>query len=128
VLPQQLGAPFRVPAFLVSVGVEHGNQIVELAAAQGIMHEMGARAGPQDHVGPPQVLGYVFALEHGAIGDVAGDARASVSADTVADLRPHAVAADERTALRAFAVVKDGGDGVAMVLVRVDTAAVLQRD
>ena len=86
------------------VGMEHGDQIVELAAAQRIMHEMGARAGPQHHVRPPQVLGHVLALEHGAIGDVAGHARLAVADDALADLRPHAVAADQRAAFGALAV------------------------
>jgi hypothetical protein len=85
--------------------VKNGDQIVELAAAQGIMPEMGARSGPQDHVGPPHVLRNVFALEVGAISDVAGDARFAVADAALVDLRPHAVAADQRTVIGTFAVV-----------------------
>ena len=82
--PQLARLAFRVPAFLVAVGMEHGDQVVEFAAAQRIMHEMGARAGPQHHVGPPQIVRHLVALEHGAIGDVAGDARRAVADDLLA--------------------------------------------
>ena len=104
VLPHHVLGAFGVPAFLVMVGVEHGDQIVEFAAPQRVMHEMRARAGPQHDVGPPQILRHLLALEHGAIGDVAGDARLAVADDAVADFRPHAVAADQRAAFDALAV------------------------
>jgi hypothetical protein len=66
---------------------------------------MGARSGTQDHVGPPQILRNVFALEDGAISDVAGDARLAVADEALADLGPHVVAADQRTAIDALSVV-----------------------
>ena len=46
VLPHHVFGAFRVPAFLVAVGVEHGDEVIEFAAAQRVMHEMRARAGP----------------------------------------------------------------------------------
>ena len=127
-LPEQIGAAFRVPAFLVAVGVEHRDQIVELAPAQRVMHEMGARAGPQHHVGPPQVRRHLVALEHGAIGDVAGHPRLAVADDALAHLRPHAVAADQRAAFGPFAVFERDHDAVAVLLEAVDAPAGLQRD
>ena len=54
--PQLAGIGFRVPALDIAVGVEHGDEVVELAAPQRIVHEMGARPGPQHDVGPPEVL------------------------------------------------------------------------
>ena len=63
-------AAFRVPAFDVVIGMEDSDEIVELAAAQRIMHEMGARPGPQHDVGAPEILRDILALEDRAIGDV----------------------------------------------------------
>jgi predicted methyltransferase len=40
---------------------------------------MAFRPGPQHDVRPPQILGHLLALEHAAIGDVAGDARLAVA-------------------------------------------------
>ena len=59
---------------------------------------------------------------------MAGDARLAVADDALADLRPHAVAADQRAAFGALAVVERDGDAVAMVLVTVDAPAGLERD
>ena len=101
-----LGSASRIPAFLVAVGVEHGDEVIELAAAQRIMHEMGARPGPEHHVGPPEIVRHLGALEHRAIGDMAADARRAVADDLLPHLRPHAVAADQRAALHAFAAVQ----------------------
>ena len=114
---------FGVPAFVVAVGVKHGDQVVEFAAAQRIVHEVRARAGPQDHVRPPEVVRHLVLLEHGAVGDVARDARLAVADDLVADLRPHAVAADQRAAPHAFAGLQDRGDAVGVLLEALDGAA-----
>ena len=89
---------------------------------------MGARAGPQHDVGPPQVFRHLVALEHGAIGDMAGHPRLAVADDALADFRPHAVAADQRAALDLFAVFERDGDAVAAVLKAVDPPAGFQRD
>src|SRR6185312_2273807 len=79
VLPHYVLGTFRVPAFLVVVGMENGDEIVELAAAERIMHEVRARTRPQDDVGTPQVLRHILALEHGTIGDVTGNAWLAVA-------------------------------------------------
>ena len=92
------------------------------------MHEVGARAGPQHDVGPPQVFRHLLALEHGAIGDVAGHPRLVVADDALAHAGPHAVAADQRAALRPFAVFERDGDAVAVILEAVDPPAGFQRD
>ena len=59
---------------------------------------------------------------------MAGDARLAVADDAVADLRPHAVAADQRAAFGAFAVFQRDGDVIAVVLVAIDAPAGFQRD
>src|ERR1700687_2077743 len=92
------------------------------------MHEVGTRAGPQHHVGTPEVFWNVFALEYGTVGDMAGDARLAVADNAIADARPHAVAADQRTASRALAVFEGERDAIAVVLVTVDAPAGFQRD
>ena len=89
---------------------------------------MGARAGPEHDVGTPEVVGHFRALEHAAIGDVAGHTRRAVADDAFAGLRPHAVAADQRAAFGALAVFQRDGDAVAVILVAVDLAVVFQRD
>src|SRR5262245_64453003 len=81
VLPHHVLAAFGVPSFLVVVGVEDRDEVVELAAAQRVVHEMRARAGPEHDIGAPQVLRDVLALEHGTIGDVPGHARLAVADD-----------------------------------------------
>src|SRR6185369_4576271 len=103
-------------------------EIVELAAAQRIMHEMRARAGPEDHVRPPQIGRHLVALEHTAISDMAGDARLAVADDAVADFRPHSVAGDQRAACGLLAVLQRHGYAVAVILEGVDAAAGFQRD
>src|SRR5215510_5112272 len=89
---------------------------------------MRLRPGPQHHVRPPQVVRHLLALEHGAVGDVAGYARLAVADDLLADARPHAVAADQRAATHRFAGLEADGDGVAVILEVVDAAARLERD
>ncbi len=114
-LGQQLLVAFSVPAFLVMVGVENGDEVVQFATAQRVVHEMAARSGPQHDVGPPKILRHLLTLEHAAIGDVAGDARFAVADDALADFRPHAVAGDQRATLGALAVLERGGDAVAVI-------------
>ena len=59
---------------------------------------------------------------------MAGDARCAVADDLGANLGPHAVAADERTAAHLFAVFEPERDAVAVVDEIVDLAVVLQRN
>src|ERR1700686_2960977 len=102
-LPQQFLAALGIPAFLVVIGMKHRDQIVEFAAAQRVVYEMGARPRPQHDIRPPQIARNIGALEYGAIGDMTRHARLAVADYTLADLRPHAVAADQRPAFNAFA-------------------------
>src|SRR5262249_38023892 len=44
--PQFAGIRLRIPALDVTLGVEHGNEVVDLAAAQRVMDEMGTRTSP----------------------------------------------------------------------------------
>jgi hypothetical protein len=74
--------------------MKYRHEIIELAAAQRIMHEMSARPGPKHDVGPPEILRYLGTLEHRTIGDMAADARRAVADDLFPRLRPHAVAAN----------------------------------
>src|SRR5215831_11731859 len=92
------------------------------------MYEMGARAGPQDHVRAPQIAGHLLAREHGAIGDVSGDQRLAVADDFFAHLRPHAVAADERAAPDALARLKSDDDAGIVLLEVLHRPTGLQRD
>src|SRR5438093_1790206 len=104
--PELVRIALAVPALDVAIGMKDSDQIVELAASQRIMHEMSARPRPEHDIGSPQVLRQVLFLEHGAIGDVARHPRLAVADDALADLGPHAVAADERAAFDALAARK----------------------
>ena len=101
---QLVGIALGVPALDVAVGVEHGDEVVERAAAQRVMHEVGFRPGPQHDVRAPQVVRHLLAPEHGAIGDMPGHPRRAVADHPAAHLRPHAVAADQRAAAHLVAV------------------------
>ena len=128
VLPQVAGVRLRVPALDVALGMEHGDQVVELAAAERIVHEVRARARPQDHVGLPEILRHLVALEHRSIGDMARDQRLAVADDLLAHLRPHAVAADQGAAPDPLARLQGHGDAVVVLLEVLEGAVVLQRD
>src|SRR5262249_21354712 len=119
---------FGIPALDVTLGVEHGNEVVDLAAAQRVMDEVGTRTSPQDHVRAPEILRHLRAREHGTMGDVARYQRLAVADDLVAYLRPHAVAADERAASNALARLQDQGDAGVVLLEVLDAAIGLQRD
>src|SRR5258705_5021081 len=92
------------------------------------MNEVGARPGPEHHIRTPQVDRHLVLLEHGAVGDMAGPPRLAVADDALADLRPHAVAPDERAALNALTGREHDRDTVVMFLVALDGALRLQRD
>src|SRR5262245_46357782 len=114
-LPHDLLAAFGIPAFLILIGMENRDQVVQLATPQRIVHKMGTRAGPQDDVGTPEIFGDVLALEHRTIGNVARYPRLAVTDQGLADLRPHAVAADQGAAFDRFSIVKSNRDVVAMI-------------
>src|SRR5262245_40310588 len=105
-LPHDVLAAFCIPAFLVLVGMENRDQVVQLATAQRIVHEMSTRTGPQHNVGTPEVPGDLLALEHGTIGNVAGHARLAVTDHTLPNLRPHAITSDQRPAFGDFSVIE----------------------
>src|SRR5260370_19692366 len=89
---------------------------------------MGARTSPQDYVRLPEILRHLLARKHGAISDVARHQRLAVADDLVAHLRPHAVAADERTASDAFARLQDHADAGVVLLEIFDALTGFQRD
>ena len=126
-LPEQLLAAFRVPALLILVGVEYGDEVVDFAAAHRIVHEMRARAGPQDHVRMPEIVRHLVAAQHRAIGDVTRDAGFAVADNTLANLRPHAVTGDQRAAGDAAAADMRDHAVVAAILVVVDMGVGFER-
>src|SRR5262245_7040314 len=85
-----------VPALLVAGGMEHGDQIVELATAQRIDHEMHLLAGPERHRPAPQRLWHLGGRQHRPIGDMARHLRLAVADHDLADGRPQSVGADQR--------------------------------
>src|SRR5262249_55973489 len=117
-----------VPTFLVVIRVENSDKVVKLAAAQWIVHEMRPRTGPQHDIRAPKIFWNVLSLENGAISDVTGNPWLPVANYFFADLRPHAVATDQRAACNRLAVVECDPDTIAMVFKRVDAAVVFQRD
>ena len=107
-----------VPAFLVAVGVEHDDEVEQLAAAQRIMHQMGLLAAPDDHLRQAVFLRPFGGRQHGAIGDVAGHHRLAVADDLFAHRGPQPVAADQRGALVGLAGLGLHRDGRAVVVDR----------
>ena len=89
---------------------------------------MGARPGPQDDVRLPEIGRHLLALEHGPIGDVARYPRLAVADDLLADLRPHAVAADQRASGDPLAGLQRDGDAAIVLLEALDLPLRLQRD
>src|SRR5215813_12845711 len=126
--PQLAGIRLRIPTLDVTLGVEHGDQVVNLAAAQRVVDEVGARTSPQDHIRAPEILRHLLAREHRAISDVARYQRLAVADHLVAHLRPHAVAADERTASDALARLQDHADAGVVLLEILDAVTGFQRD
>src|SRR5262245_58784076 len=76
----------------------------------------------------PEVLWHLVLLEHCPVGNMTRDPRLAVADDPLADLRPHAVAADQRAPLDAFAGRELHGDAVATLLVGFNGAVVLEGD
>src|SRR5262245_19985209 len=85
-IPQLRGITLRIPALDVTIRVEDCDEVVEFAASQRVVHEMGARPGPEYDVRAPQVLRHVIPLQYGAVGDVPGHTWLAVPDDTLADL------------------------------------------
>jgi hypothetical protein len=125
-LHQHRRIALEVPAFLVVVGMEHGDEVIELAPAQRVVDKVGAGAGPKDDVLLPQILRHILTLEHGAIGDVTGHARRSIANDGLTHFRPQAVAADDGAPFDLFARVQNDRDVRAIVANRIDGAVILQ--
>jgi hypothetical protein len=85
--------------------VEHRDQVEQLAAAHRVVHQVRLFAAPQQHVVAPQVRRDVLALEHRAVGDVAGHARLAVADDGFTHAAPQAVRAHQRRAFDDFAAL-----------------------
>ena len=81
-----------VPALFIAVGMEYRDQVEQLAAAQRIMHQMRLGPGPEHDIILELARRHLAGRQHGAIGDMARDARLAVVDDPGADLRPQAVA------------------------------------
>ena len=107
-----------VPAFFVAVGMEHDDEVEQLAAAQRVVHQMGLLAAPDDHLGQAVFLRPLVRRQHGAIGDVAGNHRLAVADDLLAHRGPQPVAADQRRALVGLAGFGLRRDAVAVVVDR----------
>jgi len=113
-----LAAFAHAPLFLFAA-VEGHHQVVLLAAAQRVVHQVAVGAGPQHRRVDAQFLGHVVALDHGAVDHVAGHAR-RIADQVLADHRLDAVGADHRVGLvavafgvgdfDAFFVLFDAGD------------------
>ena len=87
-LVQLGGIAEGIPAFLVAVGMKHGDEIVELAGAQRIQHEMHLLAGPERHVAPAILFRNFHRGQYRAIGDMAGRLRLAVADHEFADRGP----------------------------------------
>ena len=99
-----------VPALLVAVGVEHHDEVEQLAAAERVVHQVGLLAAPADHLGQAVLRGPFRGRQHRAIGDVAGHDRLAVADDLLAHRGPQSVAADQRRALVGLAGLGLHGD------------------
>ena len=122
--PGRLG----VPALDVAVGMEHGDQVVELAAAQRIVHEVRARPAHTIMSGRHRSSG---TWSRGAPLDRRygpRHARLAVADDLLAHARPHAVAADQRGPDRARPIAGVTVTPVVVLLEILDAAVGLQRD
>ena len=127
-LMQFRGIAETVPAFLVAVGVEHGDEIVEVAAAQRIDHQMHLLAGPEGHRPAAQMLRHLLRRQDRAVGDVAGDLWLAVTDDELPDRGPQPVGADQRCPVVAGPAVGARGHAVAMLVHRHDLPRRVQLD
>src|SRR5262249_17783442 len=100
---------------LLATAVEGDDDVVLLAAAQRVVHEVAVRADPDAGGVPLQVGGERLAVDDRAGDDMARDAR------LVADILPadrglHAIGADQRAAAVAAALAVVDGDAAFVLL------------
>ena len=117
-----------VPAFFVTVAVEHGHQVEQLAAPQRVVHEVRLLAAPQRDVGAVQMRRHLGHRQHRAVGDVARHARLAVADDLLAHAAPQAVGADQCGGLQPPAVDQLHLDAAVAPGEAGDLALHLQRD
>jgi hypothetical protein len=72
------------------------DEVEHFPARKRVMHDVAFRPGPKRRGVPAQIFGHLICWNNGAIGCVAGDARAAVSDKLLADVRPQAVGTDEK--------------------------------
>ena len=70
-----------VPALLVTVGMEHDDEVEQFAAAQRVVHQVSLFAAPHDHLRQAEFVRPLGGRQHGAIGDVTGHDRFAVADD-----------------------------------------------
>ncbi|MNS80629.1 hypothetical protein D3C72_1143180 [compost metagenome] len=107
-------AAFPHAPFLLFAAVEGDDQVVLLAAAQGVVHQMAMRAGPQHGRVDAQFIGHVVAFDDRAVDDVAGHA-GGVAHGAFADHGLHAVRAHHGVRPVAVAVRIHDLDAVAVL-------------
>jgi hypothetical protein len=113
-----LAALAHAPLLLLA-RVEGDDDVVLLAAAQRVVHEVAVRACPQAGGVPLQVGREVLAVDDGAIDHVAGDAR-RVAHELLAHDRLHAVGTDERHAAVRLAALVEHRDAGGVLLDALD--------
>jgi hypothetical protein len=79
---------------LIASAAEHRDLVVELAAADRVLHEMHVGADPHDDVVEPGMLRHLLGGDGAAVGDIAV-AHRHVLGDALAHRRPQPVSADE---------------------------------
>ena len=101
-----LAAVAHAPLLLLAA-VEGDDQVVLLAVAQRVVHQVAVRAGPDHRCVPAQVGRHVGRRHHRAVHHMARHAR-RIAQQRGAHHRLHAVAADDGIGLEAATVARDG--------------------
>ncbi|MDT4846382.1 hypothetical protein FQZ97_804000 [compost metagenome] len=113
--------------FFGIAAVEGDDQVVLLAVAQRVVHQVAVRAGPDHGRVPLQVGGHVGRGHDSAVDHVARHAR-RVADELGAHHRLHAVAADDGVGLETAAVARDGRDAVRADVDRLDLRRGVEAD
>ena len=98
------------------------DEIEDLPALQGIMHDMAFGPGPERRRIPAQILGHLLGRDHRAIGGMAGDHRRAVTDHLRPDVRPETVRTDQRRSAYAGAVGQRNGHARSVLLIAHDAA------
>ena len=120
-----------VAADILLVGHEGGDQVEGAPALQRIMHHVALRPGPQRGGIPAQILRHLLERQHGAIGDMAGQADRvgrAAAGHLLAHFGAHAVGGDHGIGLVDLARLGAHQRAVGGVLVGDHALAVDERD